>query len=100
MNQYLEPYESELIAGSEVRDGREVPDDAAMRIRWLTKFHLRKLGSADGGWSILYRDPTDGRLWEKTYPESSLHGGGPVVLRVIGHDEAVRHYGPASVSSA
>lgn len=97
MNRYLEPFESELIAGTEMRDGREIPDEAAMRIAWLTQSYLRVLASADGGWSTLFRDPSDGRLWEKTYPQGNLHGGGLPVLRVIAREEAIRRYGAASI---
>lgn len=98
MKRYLEPFESKLIAGSELRDGREVPDEAAMRIAWLIHSYLRVLASTDGGWATLFRDPSDGRLWEMTYPQSSLHGGGPRVLRVIAREEAIRRYGTDSVA--
>ncbi len=30
---------------------------------------------------MLYRDPADNRLWELSYPNSALHGGGPPMLR-------------------
>lgn len=42
----------------------------------------------DGGWTSLYRDPRDGRLWEKTFPESHMHGGGPPALTTISNDVA------------
>jgi len=58
---------------------------------------LRKLASADGGWSTLYCDPSDRRLWEMTYPQGDLHGGGLPVLRVIVREEAIRRYGAASI---
>lgn len=93
MFERLEPFESELIAGAEMRDGRLVPDEAAMRIARLTESHLQQIGVTDAGWSVLYRDPDDGRLWEHTYPESNLQGGGAAVLRVLSKEEARRRYG-------
>lgn len=54
---------------------------------------LTKLATAEGGWSILYRDPADSRLWELTYPESELPGGGPPVLRVLQAGSAESKYG-------
>lgn len=97
---FLEPYETELVSGAEMSAGRRVPDLPARRIAWLIKFHLRELGVTDRGWSVLYRDPTDGRLWEKTYPKSYLQGGGPAVLRVISVEEARSRYGAKAVDEA
>ncbi|PSQ68200.1 MAG: hypothetical protein BRD29_04400 [Bacteroidetes bacterium QH_2_67_10] len=54
---------------------------------------LPRVGIADGGWSSLHFDPDDGRLWELTFPESHLHGGGPPVLHVISQEEAREKYG-------
>lgn len=94
MRDHLEPFENELIAGAEMRDGRLVPDETAMRIYRLTESHLQQIGVTDAGWSVLYRDPDDGRLWEHTYPESDVQGGGPAVLHVLSEEEAQRRYGP------
>lgn len=54
---------------------------------------LTKLATAEAGWSTLYRDPTDSRLWELTYPQGELHGGGPPTLRVMQGDAAKEKYG-------
>lgn len=54
---------------------------------------LTKLAAAEAGWSTLYRDPTDSRLWELTYPQGELHGGGPPTLRVMQGDAAKEKYG-------
>ena len=70
----IRPDESELV-GVSVREGH---DATSARIHALIQEHLQRLGDADGGWSVLFRDPEDGRLWELTYPESELHGGGPI----------------------
>jgi hypothetical protein len=42
----------------------------------------------------LYRDPVTGRLWELTWPQSDLHGGGPPRLRLVQADEVRPKYGP------
>ena len=44
-------------------------------------------------WSVLFRDPGDGRLWELTYPESGSQGGGPPRLTCIDADVARKKFG-------
>ena len=53
-----------------------VHDEVDQRIFWLVSRRLTLLGVAEGGWRQLYRDPRDGRFWELTFPQGSLHGGG------------------------
>jgi hypothetical protein len=85
--QYAELSESE----SELRG--EVSGDAAdERIRWLAINRLEALGTTSAGWDWLFRDPRDGRLWELTFPEGSLHGSGPRRLRSISAEEALARY--------
>lgn len=74
------------------RDGRVVVDETCERINELVRSHLKKLGHDASGWEVLYRDPDDGRLWELTYPQSELHGGGPPQLRCLTLDEARKKY--------
>ncbi|MBI1683584.1 Imm27 family immunity protein [Caulobacter hibisci] len=52
-----------------------------------------QLATAEGGWSVLYRDPKDRSLWERTYPHSEMHGGGPAQFEPVAEDEALRKYG-------
>ena len=68
--------------------------DSAMqsRIQQLVSQHLQRLGVADGGWSVLFRDPDDGRYWELTYPRSEMHGGGPARLAELSQQEAQQRY--------
>jgi hypothetical protein len=68
-------------------------DETCARIDALVKDHLKQLGSRDGGWTQLFRDPSDGRLWELTYPQSEMHGGGPPSLKVISPQEALSSFG-------
>ena len=67
--------------------------DDARRIHELTGGELTRIASAENGWSTLYRDPSDGRHWELTYPLSHMHGGGPPRLAVISLEEARAKYG-------
>jgi hypothetical protein len=46
-------------------DGRVQGDGACDRIRMLTEDSFEKLGTDSTGWETLYKDPTDGRLWER-----------------------------------
>lgn len=41
---------------------------------------------------MLYKDPTDGRYWELTYPNSEGHEGGPLKLTVMSPEEAEFKY--------
>ena len=47
-------------------------------------------------WDTLFRDPRDGRLWEKIYPMSEMHGGGPPTLRLLPESDVVQKYGPVA----
>lgn len=89
----LQPAETLLTGKWSSRDERSVADDTCLRIGELVRLHLRRLGHDARGWETLYRDPEDGRLWELTYPESHLHGGGPPQLRCLTFTEARAKFG-------
>jgi len=72
-------------------EGKMVADEAALRIDDLKASYLEFVAAVDG-WQMLYRDPKDGRLWEQTYPQSGMHGGGPPRLAVVSPEEAGRRY--------
>ncbi len=91
----LRPDEVELV-GKWIFDGKVSRADAvADRIKHLTERVLQKVAvSKDyGAWETLYRDPADGRLWERTYPQGHMHGGGPPRLAVISPEDARKKYG-------
>lgn len=89
----LQPWETELV-GAAVRDGTGVRADATWgRIGRLISGVLRRVADGPDGWSILYRDPQDGRYWELDYPQSELHGGGPPRLRLLSADDVEERYG-------
>jgi Immunity protein 27 len=78
------------------RDGKMVGDSNCQRIEWLIHHHLQRVANsiAAGAWEILYRDPDDGRYWEKTYRQGEMHGGGPPSLQTIADTRIKEKYGP------
>ncbi|ORJ63467.1 Imm27 family immunity protein [Geothermobacter hydrogeniphilus] len=93
MEQELKPTPREtLLHGLWIDTGSRMEKDATwQRILWLVGNHLQLLAEVEDG--KLYRDPTDGRLWElvKTRPE--LPDGGPPILRVMESARAEEIYG-------
>ena len=45
---------------------------------------LEEVGRAN--WALLYRHKITGELWDVTYPQSEMHGGGPRRLRRLDHN--------------
>src|SRR6476646_8546144 len=94
----LAPEEVDLRGDWLVQKDRSVVGDATeQRIKWLTTEKLERVANDWSGWETLYRDPRDGRLWELTYPQSEMQGGGPRRLRVLSPDEAAAKYSPAAI---
>ena len=91
---YILPSENLIVGEWSIEKGHLFPDAVCSRIENLVSGYLSKLSSSEdfGDWEILYRDKNDNRLWEKYYPKSELHGGGPPSLRVISEGEARRKY--------
>ena len=79
----LSPTETVLVGGWAVDGSSAVKDVVCKRIEALVASDLVELARSQDGWSTLYRDPSDGRLWELSYPESQMHGGGPPTLRYV-----------------
>ena len=91
----LRPDETELV-GEWLDTGSRIEGDAvAARIEWLVQESQLELAADESGWSTLYRDLRDGRLWERTHPHSHLARGGPPRLRLITAAAAARKYGVA-----
>ena len=83
-----------LIQGAwELVGRRMVADASVMRIQSLIGTELEKVADTSGGWETLYRDRNDGRLWERFFPRSEMHGGGPESLRYIEAAAAEDKYG-------
>lgn len=84
--------ETEIVGNWVEVDGKIVGDEACKRIRSLTEEYFQKLGSDWSGWETLFKDPNDGRFWERTYPLSHMHGGGPPVLLNLSEQAAKGKY--------
>jgi hypothetical protein len=89
----IKPSEKILTGRWIVCDGRTTADDVCQRIVALTKSHLVQVAKDESGWNLLYRDPKDGRLWELSYPQGELHGGGPPQLEHVTKAQAKRKFG-------
>jgi hypothetical protein len=89
---HILPSETDLIGQWFFDDGRVTADEMCRRIKSLIENYLDELGRDTTGWDILYRDPQDGRLWELTYPQSDMHGGGPPRLTLISVEQASIKY--------
>ncbi|NVK73288.1 MAG: hypothetical protein HWE24_07400 [Oceanospirillaceae bacterium] len=70
----------EIIGKWTFENGEMIPDDNCRRIEKMLQNELIVLESSKEGWTKLCEDK-NGTLWELTYPESHLHGGGPPKLR-------------------
>ena len=75
--------ESSLVGHWLFRGSLVVADEICLRIESLTSDYLIELASSSDGWSTLFKDPIDGRFWERTYPQSQLHGSGPPALHCV-----------------
>jgi hypothetical protein len=92
----LDREERELLGAWVERDGGRTLDDVDRRIFWLVTRRLVPRGITHGGWEQLYQDPRDGRYWELSFPEGSLHGGGPRRLTCMSEAAARAKYGVRS----
>ena len=88
----LAPHEAELHGRWHLPGDGRSGDDVEQRIRWLVANRLVAEANASDGWEWLFRDPSDGRLWELSFPEGSLHGSGPRRLAVIVPEAAKTKY--------
>jgi hypothetical protein len=88
----LRPDESRLVGAGVSSSVGFTADLTVRRIEDLVAHHLQFIGTDRTGWDKLYLDRSDERLWEMTYPESQMHGGGPPTLSVISANDASRKY--------
>jgi hypothetical protein len=79
----IDPSETELRGSWITRDTGVVADEVTVRIENLVARHLRLIQASSDGWRAVYEDPSDGRRWELTFPESERHGGGPPMLQCL-----------------
>ena len=80
--------EAELTGKWLFENGKVVGDEVEERICELVENRFTRLADREGGWVILHRDPVDRSLWELSFPQSGLHGGGPARLMRLTEDQA------------
>jgi hypothetical protein len=89
----LQPHETELISSWVMKDGLVVEDEVCIRIRALIESELLRIANSKDGWEVLYKDSSDGRYWELTYPRGEMQGGGPIALIVASEPMLQGKYG-------
>lgn len=70
-----------------------VRDATWERIDWLVAHQLQRLAGLPQGPAALFRDPRDGRLWEKVHEHPQLRDGGPPRLTLLTPETAREKYG-------
>ena len=65
-------------------DGKTTARGDAAAIDEMLSTKLEKIRTEENGWIVIYRHRDTNQLWELSYPQSELHGGGPRRLRLIG----------------
>jgi hypothetical protein len=88
----IKPGETELRGFWIDLGSRMEKDTDWQRIEWLTTERFEEVVKAENGLDVLYRDPSDGRLWEKVHDHPALRDGGPPRLSVIDRNLAVERY--------
>lgn len=87
------PEESEIRGGWRERGGKIIADENCRRIEeLLSSGSLREVGRSPDGWDTLFGLESDGSLWERTYPHSEMHGGGPPLLRRVFPEDIAGKY--------
>ncbi len=85
--------ETELLGSWVNKTGSIITDDVGNRIEALISKELKEVGTSGDGWDVLYIDPSDGRYWELTYPDSDFHGGGAPRLSFMTAEQVKAKYG-------
>lgn len=88
----LEPNESRLLEAWVVNGSTIFRDAVGDRIDWLLANGMEKVAIDSSGWSTLYVDTGDRRMWEVTYPQSELQGGGPRLLQIVKPEDAKERF--------
>lgn len=88
MFEELKPHEKELVGMWLDLGGRVTGDAVCDRVIWLTSTRLEKLAENEPELAELYRDPRDGRLWERLLPFPD----GPPTLRLISRETAAQKF--------
>ncbi|WP_061246464.1 Imm27 family immunity protein [Leptospira interrogans] len=86
------PSEKELVGSWIKKDSGIQNDEILERAIYLMQNYLIKIKADSSGWNTLYQDPVDGRYWEATYPQSDIHGSGPLTLFVLSDNHAKKKF--------
>ncbi|WP_032925962.1 Imm27 family immunity protein [Leptospira santarosai] len=84
--------ETKIVGSWIINDSKTENDAKAQRVIYLIAHYLIKIKTDSSGWSTLYQDPEDGRYWESTYPQSNIHGGGPLSLFALTDEQANKKF--------
>jgi len=91
-NKHIAPDEFEILGGI-LRKGNQIkPNANSLRISALRHNLLKKIAASAEHYSVLYRDPNDGRYWELISANPEGHGGGGKSLTFISDNEAKVKY--------
>lgn len=74
--------EEEIIGKWIFEGGKVIADSNCQLIESMIKNDLKEINTSEDGWTIQYEEK-NGNVWELTYPESHLQGGGPPKLTRI-----------------
>lgn len=74
--------EKEIIGKWVFKNGKIFADSNCEAIKSMIKNDLSEIEISEDGWTKIYQH-TNGSIWELSYPESHLHGGGPPKLTRI-----------------
>ena len=72
----------EIIGKWELKNGKIIADLNCQLIESMLKDDLSELMTAEDGWTKQYKGKEDD-IWELTFPQSNLQGGGPPKLTII-----------------
>ena len=76
-----------------VVDEKIVGDSICEIIENMIANNLDEVGNREGGWITLFKEKTTGKFWERTFPESNMHGGGPPQLELLSKNDIKERYG-------
>lgn len=93
----LAKHETKLEGRWLFENGQVTADAVAQRIEQLVSESLQQVAVSPDGWGRLFVDSNDQRLWELSFPESEMHGGGPPMLKVVSIESAKEKYGYAAL---
>jgi hypothetical protein len=71
--------------------GKVIADAVEAQIQRAMRSFV-ELAHREGGWTTLYRNPFDDSYWERTFPQSELHGGGPSKLTRLTAEQVSERY--------